>query len=80
MDVAQYIQLGLAGVALLLMYNILIRVLESNTKLSNAIDNNTAVTNELYTYVKVRNGTLERLVTEDPGVRAAAEKALKRQE
>lgn len=76
MDVQQYVQLGLAGVCLYLMYKIVDRSLTSNQKLAESIDKNTAATNELYTYVKVRNGTLERLVQSDSQVKQAAKDTL----
>lgn len=77
MDIEQYLQLGIAGVALVMMYKIIMRATDNNEKLSAAIVANTAATNELYTYIRVRNGTLERLVEENPAVKDAAQKVLR---
>lgn len=72
MDYTPYIQLGGTGFLGYLMYKVLMRVLDVVASLRASIDKNTSATNELYTYVKVRNGTLERLVQADPKVKRAA--------
>lgn len=80
MDIAQYIQLGLGGVALFFMYKIMNRFLDVVPKLADSIERNTQATNELYTYVKTRNGTLERIALADPKVKKAVEDMVKAQQ
>lgn len=79
MDVTQFINLGLAGAALWMLYKLYDKNLDRQESLAVAIAENTAAVNELYQYVKVRNGTLERLVQQDPKVKRAAKGAVEEQ-
>jgi hypothetical protein len=73
MDISNFIQLGLGGVALFFMYKLMNRFLDVIPKLSASIEKNTHATNELYTYVRTRNGTLERIALADPKTRKAVQ-------
>lgn len=76
MDVNEFINLGLAGAALWMFYRLYDKNLDRQESLAAAIAENTAAVNELYQYVKVRNGTLERLVQQDSKVKRAARGAV----
>lgn len=81
-ELTTLINLGLGGVGLYFMYRLYDKSIDKHSEtmrgLMASIDNNTRATEELYTYVKVRNGTLERLVKSNTGVKKAAKEALER--
>lgn len=77
MDFSPYIQLGIGGLALILMFKIMMTMMEANRLLATAIDKNTQSTDELYTYIRTRNGTLERIALADPKVKKAVKAMVK---
>lgn len=77
MDLTQYIQLGLGGVSIVALYKIVMRFLDVIPKLAKAIEENTKATKELNTYVRTRNGTLERIALADPKTKKAVKEMVK---
>jgi hypothetical protein len=77
MDLTPYLQLGGTGFLGFLMYKVVMRMLQVIGSLRYAIDKNTKAIEELYTYVRTRNGTLERLAMADPRVKRAVKAIVK---
>lgn len=88
MDLTPYMQLGGTAFMGFLIYRLFLNNQKSNERmienLSSALaknakntQENTKVTKETYDYLRVRNGTLERLVEADPKIKKAAKDVIK---
>lgn len=77
MEITQLIQLGLGGVSIAALYKIVMKFLDVIPNLAKAIEENTKATKELNTYVRTRNGTLERIALADPKTKKAVKEMVK---
>lgn len=76
MDIEQFLQLGIAGVALYLMFKALMRVMDNNDKLSGSIEKNTTAITQLTEFMRAQNGTVQGLVQVSPTVKKAVKQTL----
>jgi hypothetical protein len=61
-DISQIVNLGVGGLAVFLMYKVLMKMLDVGAALAVAIDKNTKATQESVEFLKNLNGQLKKTV------------------